>query len=294
MTEPALITVAEITMDQGSSVIREKSGLKIDFEMPIPLNAGCIIAVSVPSDFKGLYHLVETVRLEGMFGFIRHVPFSLLSNNVIVIEDACLDYTDNSIANATINVQYVQNPEVVADTQSFKILVYDRLKNVIAASEDPLIVNATEFTPGQFESFKITATNPTVQEESSILVTMQSTTKLSQDARIVLLIPKEVSLSSTCETDVFTTVSMRNNIECAIDLRENRITLSDLFYSFGYDPKLEKVIKFQLNDVIVRNPSSLIENLNFTANTQEVNPIDGKYATLDQANEVFPGFNEPG
>ena len=108
------------------------------------------------------------------------------------------------------------------------------------------------------------------------------------------MIPKEVSLSSTCETDVFTTVSMRSKIECAIDLRENRITLSDLFYSFGYDPKLEKVIKFQLNDVILRNPSSLIENLNFTANTQEVNPIDGKYATLDQANEVFPGFNEPG
>ena len=38
----------------------------------------------------------------------------------------------------------------------------------------------------------------------------------------------------------------------------------------------------------------MIENLNFTASTQEINPIDGKYATLDQANEVFPGFNEPG
>ena len=239
-----MITVAEITIDQGSSVISEKSGLRIDFEMPVPLHAGCFIALSVPSDFKGLYHLVETVQLEGMFGFIREVPFSLLPNNVIAIEDACPSYTDNSFSNATINIQHVQNPEVVADTQSFKILVYDRLKNVIAASEDPLIVNATQFTPGQFESFNITATNPTVQEESSILVTMQSTTKLSQDARIELLIPKEVSLSSTCETDVITTVSMRSKIECTIDLRENKITLSDLFYSFGYDPQLEKVIKF--------------------------------------------------
>ena len=107
-----------------------------------------------------------------MFGFIRDVPFNLLQNNVIAIEDACPTYTDNVVANATINIQYVQNPEVVADTQSFKILVYDRLYNVIAASEHPLIVNATQFTPGKFESFNITATNPNVQEASSILVTM--------------------------------------------------------------------------------------------------------------------------
>ena len=69
--------------------------------------------------------------------------------------------------------------------------------------------------------------------------------------------PEEVALSSKCNTDVITTVSMRSEIECEIVLKDNTIILSDLFYSFGYDPKLEKVIMFMVKDVIIRNPTSL-------------------------------------
>ena len=100
----------------------------------MPLYAGCIIQVSIPSDFKGLQHLVETVQIEGMFGFIRSAPYTLLENNVIEIEEACLSYADNSIANATVKIKYVQNPGLIADTQSFKIQVQDKLRRTMAVT----------------------------------------------------------------------------------------------------------------------------------------------------------------
>ena len=79
-----------------------------------------------------MYHLVETVQIEGMFGFIRSVPYTLLSNNVIEIEDACLSYADNTIANATIKIRYVQNPSLVVDTESFKVQIEDRDRQTLA------------------------------------------------------------------------------------------------------------------------------------------------------------------
>ena len=84
--------------------------------MPTPLAAGCVIQVSIPSDFKGIYHLIDTVQVEGIFGFIRNAPFSILPNNVLEITDSCVSYIDNQLGNATIKIQYVQNPNVVADT----------------------------------------------------------------------------------------------------------------------------------------------------------------------------------
>ena len=64
---------------------------------------------------------------------------------------------------------------------------------------------------------------------------------------------------------------MQTDIACEIDLRDNKIILNDLFYSFGYDPQLEKTIAFRINDAIVRNPGFLVEDLSFKARTLEIN-----------------------
>ena len=102
-------------------------------------------------------------------------------------------------------------------------------------------------------------------------MSLQSTNRLSEGARIEIIIPPDISLQSWCDTEVLTTVSMQTDIYCEIDLRDNKIILSELFYSFGYDPQLEKTIAFRINDAIVRNPRSLIEDLSFTARTLEIN-----------------------
>ena len=97
-----------------------------------------------------------------MFGFIRSVPFTLLSNNVIEIKDACLSYADNSFADATIKIMYVKNPRLVADTQSFKIQIENRAGKTVAVTQEAVIIHASQFTPGDFQSFNVLASNPTV------------------------------------------------------------------------------------------------------------------------------------
>jgi hypothetical protein len=45
---PALIDEAVVTIDSASSQISESSGLKFEFQSPIPLISGCIIDIIVP------------------------------------------------------------------------------------------------------------------------------------------------------------------------------------------------------------------------------------------------------
>ena len=148
--------------------------------MPVPLHSGCIIQVSIPSDFTGLHHLVEEVQIQGMFGFIRSVPYTLLANNVVKIYDACLSYADNSFADATIKIKYLQNPAVVTDTQSFEIQITDKDERTVALTQEAIILTASQFTPGEFQDFNVIASNPTVQEASSLTVSLRSTNRLSE------------------------------------------------------------------------------------------------------------------
>ena len=119
--------------------------------------------------------------------------------------------------------------------------------------------------------FDVVASNPLIQEASSLRVSMQSTNKLSEDASIEITVPQEMTLSSECNPVVITLATVRSGITCEILPDENKIVFTDLFYSFGYDPQLDKVITINITDAITRNPSSLMSNLNFTARTLEIN-----------------------
>ena len=106
--------------------------------------------------------------------------------------------------------------------------------------------------------------------------------------------PPEVTLSSTCHPVVLSTAAVRTNVACQIVRADSKIVLKNLFYSFGYDPQLDKVIRFNLTDVIAKNPSSLISTLSFTARTLEVNSADNKPATVDEVTKTFGAFNVAG
>ena len=69
----------------------------MDFEIPLPLETGCIISIQLPAEFTQVYQQVTVIEAYGMFGFIRELPFKVGSGNLIEIEDACLSYTENYV-----------------------------------------------------------------------------------------------------------------------------------------------------------------------------------------------------
>ena len=107
-------------------------------------------------------------------------------------------------------------------------------------------------------------------------MSLQSTNKLSDKASIEIIVPPEVILNSKCYPIVITSAAMRIDVKCEISPSDHRIVLTDSFYSFGYDPQLDRKIIFNITDVITKNPTSLLENLNFTVRTLEVNPFNEK------------------
>ena len=46
--EPAEISDLSITLETGSKIIGERTGLRLDFNMPIPLSKDCFFKVKVP------------------------------------------------------------------------------------------------------------------------------------------------------------------------------------------------------------------------------------------------------
>jgi hypothetical protein len=46
-------------------------------------------------------------------------------------------------------------------------------------------------------------------------------------------------------------------MECLVNPLDNTITLRKLFYSFGYTPEVDKVLKIDFGSLIKRNPMSV-------------------------------------
>ena len=126
VSSPALITQVNLRLapnsDTSSNVVLQKSELLLDFTMPIPLETGCLIYVQLPAEFSRAYQEMTAVQVYGMFGFIRSLPFTVKSNNLVEIRDACTSYTDNSIS-AKLRIKSVVNPSSVRQTSPFVIKV---------------------------------------------------------------------------------------------------------------------------------------------------------------------------
>jgi hypothetical protein len=69
----------------------------------VPLNAGCVIHIAVPDDFSDLRLSLTAVKVYGMFGFIRSLPFSV-NDQDIQVNDACPSFIANS-SRATIRLE---------------------------------------------------------------------------------------------------------------------------------------------------------------------------------------------
>lgn len=73
----------------------------------------------------------------------------------------------------------------------------------------------------------------------------------------------------------------------ACQIEVNKLLLEDLFYSYGYDPVLDREIKILFKDLITRNPPSAGESAPFVISSFDV-------GLVDQGVFEVPNFNQPG
>ena len=204
VSSPALITQVNLRLapnsDTSSNVVLQKSELLLDFGMPIPLETGCLIYVQLPIEFTRLYQEMSAVQVYGMFGFIKSLPFTVKSNNLVEIRDACTSYTDHSIA-AKLRIKSVVNPSSVRQTSPFLIKVHSASNQLLAQTQvglEKLKIPDSAFAPGTLRAFVLTPSNPTVQESSNVSLTFQTMNSLSANATIVIDFPSSVLLSTVC------------------------------------------------------------------------------------------------
>ena len=68
--------------------------------------------------------------------------------------------------------------------------------------------------------------------------------------------------------------------------------MQNIFYSYGYDPALDKVLIVDLQKVIAKNPSSVIPELSFAVTTYDL--FKGNYNAVDSSVLVIKEFNHAG
>ena len=66
----------------------------------------------------------------------------------------------------------------------------------------------------------------------------------------------------------------------------------DLFYSYGYDPEIDKALIIDLIDIIAKNPSSVVPDLTFSVTTYD--EINGSEIAIDSSQIIIPLLNTPG
>ena len=63
---------------------------------------------------------------------------------------------------------------------------------------------------------------------------------------------------------------MRAGFTCSVSTTANMILISDLFYSYGYDPIIDKVLKINFQNLIAKNPTSVTPDLSFTVTSYDL------------------------
>lgn len=132
-------------------------------------------------------------------------------------------------------------------------------------------IPADSFEPGTFSQAKLLLGNPTIQEASGFSVTLLPDHKLSQDGRVIFTLPTDFGLQSASPVLASSVKSLNTTfIECLANTTTNRVLVRNLFYSFGYSPKVDGQLVFNLTSIIARNPSLTITGASIKVQTYDL------------------------
>lgn len=89
-------TVDSITQSDIQGFVGESNVMQVSFSSPVPLNQGCKIIISLPSQFS--LADIKFVTISGLLGVQRNVTFNKDTSSLAFSFSSCQSYTTNQLA----------------------------------------------------------------------------------------------------------------------------------------------------------------------------------------------------
>ena len=227
-----------------TTIVQELAVFRVQFFVPVPLDSGCIIDVTYPSDFTLSGSNLTTVQGIGLFGGSRTLTGSVNSgNNTYTITDGCNSYVSQDQL-GILDFTSIHNPFTVKTTGSLSIYVKDSSQFDIAQITTGVTYTATT---GTLNNVTLTPETTTVATSTSITITFLPVHELTADnVQITITLPSDVTITdqtdaSTCSLSDIQNMSPTTN--CTVI--SNVITLIDPFDVF-YTPTSTEILAFTI------------------------------------------------
>lgn len=238
---------------KDTTEVQEKAVFRLQFKIPVPLNSGCIMDITFPSDFTLNGADLTTVQGFGLFGGARVLTGSLnVGNNTYTISDGCDGYVSQDII-GILDFNSVENPFSIKPTGSVSIYVKDSSQFSVAQITAGITYTATV---GTLTGVTLTPENTVVATSTSITMTfLPAHSLIADETRIEITLPSDVSITaqsnpSTCSISDLKFISP--TVQCTVI--SNTITLIDPF-SVAYTPTSTEVLGFKISGMTM--PASL-------------------------------------
>ena len=249
---------------KDTTTVQEIAELRVQFFVPVPLDSGCIIDVTYPSDFTLSGNSNSTVQGIGLFGASRTLNSTInTGNNTHTITDGCSSYvSENQLG--ILDFRNIKNPFTVKTTGSIAIYVKD--SNLFNIAQITTGVNYTA-TAGTLNNVTLTPEITTVATSTSITITFLPVHELTaDDAQITITLPSDVTITNQTNPSDVNLSDQSNASICTLSdiqnmsptttctVESNVITLIDPFDVF-YTPISTEVLGFTITGMTM--PPSL-------------------------------------
>jgi hypothetical protein len=176
VTEYATLSNVKLSIkDSGDNpldgMIQEVNDMRLDFYLPVPLNEGCKVQVTLPEEYYVAE--VERVMTHNVFGLYRN--YTVEAGNLVINEnsnafeiDPCSDYVENDDV-ATIYMFSLTQPNYEAATKSATIQINTKDGQPVAWIDE-----GVTFTPSRGAIATVTdATSYVVQSPTKVLIQLK-------------------------------------------------------------------------------------------------------------------------
>jgi hypothetical protein len=238
---------------KDTTIVQENAVFRLQFKVPVPLNTGCIMDITFPSDFIISGADLTTVQGFGLFGGSRTLTGSLnVGNNTYTISDGCDGYVAQDLV-GILDFNSIENPFSVLPTGSVQIFVKDSSQFPVAQITTGITYTATV---GTLTGITLTPETTIVSSTTAIVITFLPAHRLIADTtQIQITLPADVSIAEQTDASLCAVTELQfisPTVTCTVI--SNVITLIDPF-SVAYTPSSTEVLSFKIAGMVM--PPSL-------------------------------------
>ncbi|CAI2378427.1 unnamed protein product [Moneuplotes crassus] len=235
-----------------TSVVQENSVFRVIFQVPVPLESGCIVEIKFPTDFTSFS--INEVRGYSLFGgsIVKSGGSFNAGSNTYTLPNSCTSYVSSG-TQGILDFDSIQNPQSIKITGSIEIYVKDSSQYLIGQ----LTTGVTHTsTTGTITSVSLIPENTIVSTSTSAtLKFLPSHNLLADESKIIITLPSDVSATDQSTTTACSITDLQfisPTVTCTII--SNVITLIDPF-SVNYIPSSSEIIQFKFSGMTM--PPSL-------------------------------------